>query len=109
MLQCKSWFCGVIRLVLNYSIGDHLAEEERACCLTYHILAFMFVLFDSLRPIQQFFIFFRDGSSWAEPELSKDKCVLLKDHNAVTLESLLLCTCVLSSLSMFYSLVLMVP
>ena len=26
----------------------------------------------------------RKGSSWVEPELSKDKCVLLKDHNAVT-------------------------
>ena len=27
----------------------------------------------------------RDGSSWVEPVLSQDKCVLLKDHNAVTL------------------------
>ena len=26
----------------------------------------------------------RNGSSWVEPVLSKDKCVLLKDHNAVT-------------------------
>ena len=26
----------------------------------------------------------RDRSSWVEPVLSKDKCVLLKDHNAVT-------------------------
>ena len=26
----------------------------------------------------------RDGSSWVEPVLSKDKCVLLKDHNTVT-------------------------
>ena len=25
-----------------------------------------------------------DGSSWVEPVLSSDKCVLLKDHNAVT-------------------------
>ena len=25
----------------------------------------------------------RNGSSWVEPVLSKDKCVLLKDHNAV--------------------------
>ena len=25
----------------------------------------------------------RDGSSWVEPVLSYDKCVLLKDHNAV--------------------------
>ena len=27
----------------------------------------------------------RDRSSWVEPLLSLDKCVLLKDHNAVTL------------------------
>ena len=26
----------------------------------------------------------RDGSSWVEPVLRYDKCVLLKDHNAVT-------------------------
>ena len=26
----------------------------------------------------------KDGSSWVEPVLSKDKCVFLKDHNAVT-------------------------
>ena len=27
----------------------------------------------------------RDGSSWVEPVLSQEKCVLLKDHNVVTL------------------------
>ena len=26
----------------------------------------------------------RDGSNWVEPVLSKDECVLLKNHNAVT-------------------------
>ena len=26
----------------------------------------------------------RDGSSWVEPVLSYDKCVLLKDHNTLT-------------------------
>ena len=31
------------------------------------------------------FQFNRDWSSWVEPVLRKDKCVLLKDHNAVTL------------------------
>ena len=30
------------------------------------------------------FQFNRDGSSWVEPVLSYDKCVLLKDHNTVT-------------------------
>ena len=30
------------------------------------------------------FQLYRDGSSWIESVLSKDKCVLLKDHNTVT-------------------------
>ena len=30
------------------------------------------------------FQLYRDGSSWVEPVLNWDKCVLLKDHNAVT-------------------------
>ena len=30
------------------------------------------------------FQLYRDGSSWVEPVLTKDKCVLLKDHNTVT-------------------------
>ena len=40
-------------------------------------------LFDSLRPLKNLSVM-REGSSWVEPVLSKDKCVLLKDHNAVT-------------------------
>ena len=44
-----------------------------------HLLIFkrkryLFVSFDSLHPSQR-----QDGSSWVEPVLSKDKCVLLKD------------------------------
>ena len=31
------------------------------------------------------FQLYRDGSSWVEPVLSENKCVLLKDHNAETL------------------------
>ena len=40
-----------------------------------------FVWFDSLRPSQQSSVteLSRDGSSWVEQVLSKDKCVLLKD------------------------------
>ena len=30
------------------------------------------------------FLLNRDRSSWVEPVLSQDKCVLLKDHNTVT-------------------------
>ena len=33
----------------------------------------------------------RDGSSCVEPVLSRDKCVLLKDHNAVTPMRLRIC------------------
>ena len=43
------------------------------------------VLFDLILYIPStIFQLNRDGSSWVEPVLSKDKCVLLKDHNAVT-------------------------
>ena len=42
----------------------------------------LFVWFDSLRPT--IFQLYRDGSFWVEQVLSYDKCVLLKDHNAVT-------------------------
>ena len=43
----------------------------------------LFVWFVSLRPLNNLSVM-RDGSSWVEPVLSYDKCVLLKDHNAVT-------------------------
>ena len=45
-----------------------------------------FFLFDLILYVPStIFQFNRDGSSWVEPVLSKDKCVLLKDHSAVTL------------------------
>ena len=43
----------------------------------------LFVELDSLRSIKNLQLN-RDGSSWVEPVLSLDKCVLLKHHNAVT-------------------------
>ena len=44
-----------------------------------------FVLFDLiLYAPSTIFQLNRDGSSWVEPALSQDKCVLLKDHSAVT-------------------------
>ena len=45
-----------------------------------HVLTFGFVSFDSLHPINNLL----DKQGRVEPVLSKDKCVLLKDHNAVT-------------------------
>ena len=44
-----------------------------------------FCLFDLILYVQStIFQVNTDGSSWVEPVLSYDKCVLLKDHNAVT-------------------------
>ena len=51
-------------------------------CWKSHVTA---NLFDLILYVQStIFQLNRDGSSWVEPVLSKDKCVLLKDHNAVT-------------------------
>ena len=45
----------------------------------------LFCLFDLILYVPStIFQLYRDGSSWVEPVLSWDKCVLLKDHNAVT-------------------------
>ena len=46
----------------------------------------LFVLFDLILyvPSTKIFQLHRDGSSLVEPVLSYDKCILLKDHNAVT-------------------------
>ena len=44
-----------------------------------------FCLFDLILYVPStIFQLYRDGSSWVEPVLSFDNCVLLKDHNAVT-------------------------
>ena len=49
------------------------------------LLFVYFCLFDLiLYVLSTIFQLYRDGSSWVEPVLSWDKCVLLKDHNAVT-------------------------
>ena len=49
-------------------------------------MMFLFCLFDLFFYFPStIFQLNRDGSSWVEQVLSKDKCVLLKDHNAVTL------------------------
>ena len=46
----------------------------------------VFCLFDLILFVPStIFQLYRDRSSWVEPVLSKDKCVFLKDHNAVML------------------------
>ena len=53
-------------------------------CLFVRVFLFVF-LFDLILYVPStFFQLNRDGSSWVEPVLSYDECVLLKDHNAVT-------------------------
>ena len=50
-----------------------------------HIKTFFVCLFDLILYVPStIFQLYRDGSSWVEPVLSKDKCVVLKDHNTVT-------------------------
>ena len=52
---------------------------------TIDIVHFVLFLFDLILYVPStIFQLHRDGSSWVEPVLSYDKCVLLKDHNAVT-------------------------
>ena len=52
---------------------------------SYCVGSFLFVLFDLILYIPStIFQLNRDGSTWVEPVLSWDKCVLLKDHNTVT-------------------------
>ena len=56
-------------------------------CLSKPVLFCLFVcLFDLfiLNVPSTIFQLYRDGYSWVEPVLSYDKCVLPKDHNAVT-------------------------
>ena len=56
---------------------DFIKNEN---CFSYFIL-FDLILYVPLTIFQ----LNRDGSSWVEPVLSYDKCVLLKDHNTVKL------------------------
>ena len=65
-------------MFILFNIIKFLSAVLTFCCLLYTINTPCF-LFDSLRPSQQFFQLIRDGSSWVEPVLSKDKSVLLKD------------------------------
>ena len=48
-------------------------------------VAGLYVLFDLIHYVPStIFQLNRNGSSWVEPVLSWGKCVLLKEHNAVT-------------------------
>ena len=60
---------------------DLANTEENVTFL--HVLVSCFVLFDFFVPSTNFQLY-SDVSSWIGPVLSYNKCVLLKDHNAVT-------------------------
>ena len=65
--------------MISFSIFRHIEKNQEK------IMVQMF-LFDLILYVPStIFQLNRDGSSWVEPVLSEDKCVLLKDHNAVTL------------------------
>ena len=69
-LKMQQLTCNVHQVILFESI-----------IFAYTIL----VLFDLIFYVpSKIFQLNRDGSSWVEPVLSSDKCVLLKDHNPVT-------------------------
>ena len=63
----------------------HNIGDRQFCAYYTHADLFCFCLFDLILYVPStIFQLNRDGSSWVEPVLSLDKCVLLKDHNAVT-------------------------
>ena len=55
---------------------------EMHCCIP-SIKEFLFDLI--LYVLSTIFQLNKEGSSWVEPVLSQNKCVLLKNHNAVTM------------------------
>ena len=70
-------------VVLSRNI-KYLASSRNGFLVTRRYQLYM-ILFDLiLYVLSSIFQLNRDGSSWVEPVLSLDKCVLLKDHNAVT-------------------------
>ena len=80
-------------VVLNDWLKEHdflscnIFEDKismRHALIMFILFGCLFVLFDLILYVPStLFQLNRDGSSWVEPLLSWDKCVLLKDHNAV--------------------------
>ena len=65
-------------LFVNRSVIITFTGHSLFVCL--YVCLFDLILYVS----STIFQIHRDGSSWVEQVLSLDKCVLLKDHNAVT-------------------------
>ena len=61
------------------------ASPDSICAVDCDVAILFVCLFDLILYVPStIFQLYRDGSSWVDPVLSWDKCVLLKDHNAVT-------------------------
>ena len=68
-----------------YTLWTEICEINQNFNGDWIKFCFFFCLFDLILYVPStIFQLNRDGSSWVEPVLSKDKCVLLNDHNAVT-------------------------
>ena len=73
---------------LRVSSLIQIKEEKNLKLLhtLYVVYTPCFCLFDFILNVPStIFQLNRDGSSWVEPVISKDKCVLLKEHNEETL------------------------
>ena len=80
--DCISYPSATIEHVLGFS-----KETRKLFWISDRSRFVEFVLFDLILYVPStIFQLNRDRSSWVEPVLSWNKCVLLKDHNAVRLE-----------------------
>ena len=73
---CKSQNINLISLTPKFNLG---IIQIKIKSLSTTLILFDVILYVPSTTFQ----LHRDGSSWVEPVLSQDKCVLLKDHNAV--------------------------
>ena len=77
LIKTDNYFRTNCCIVINLKQFRNLKKKYH---MTYSIFFYLILYFTST-----IFQLNTDGSSWVEPVLSYDKCVLLKDHNAVTL------------------------
>ena len=77
----RNWIESLLNPVVSLWCAYLFQRSDNAIVLSYAFVC----LFDLILYVQSTICqLYRDGSSWVEPVLSYDECVLLKDHNAVT-------------------------
>ena len=79
IVSCYKYLTLGASSILCYVPG-HSLMQCHSPCTPHHCFFFDLILYVPSTIVQ----LCRDGSSWVEPVVSKDTCVLLKDHNAVT-------------------------